>query len=162
MTTIRNARLADLPHIMDLFFMMQEHNDAEMHASFQEFRTRSPDFHEQARRYIFESMQDKNGCFLVAETKNGISGFVYGFTHLPRPRLYTLPPTGTLRYLAVHTKAQNMGVGSALYKEIEKWFAQEGCRYIQLETLHGSTAEKIYKKWGFASVMAKMKKRLED
>ena len=94
----------------------------------------------------------KNKPFFAAFDNENCVGFFFGKIHYNR--------TGDLYVLGIDPNYHGKGIGTLLYKEMEKYFTDKKCEYIILKTLSEVVEYKpylktkeFYKKMGFKELI---------
>jgi ribosomal protein S18 acetylase RimI-like enzyme len=107
---------------------------------------------------IEESLQDyvntvhKYPFWAAFDNENNCIGFFSGIIHYNR--------TGDIYVCGIDPKYHGKGIGTMLYKEIEKYFRENNCKYIIVKTLseidqdpNYAQTRKFYKKMGFEELI---------
>jgi RimJ/RimL family protein N-acetyltransferase len=100
---------------------------------------------EQEEQYIKSSLESESNLLITAF----IDGEIAGSSHLFINRLKKVCHRGSIG-IALKKKYWNLGIGTALLKELIAYARKQGCLQLELEGLEGNErAQALYEKVGF-------------
>ncbi len=115
--------------------------------------------------YLMGEIEKHEGKMLLARGAEGVVGLVVCkiFQGGGEQDITTsCPKIGFISDLVVTEKERGKGIGDALLAVAEKYFADRGCAYTQLEVFAPNTnARRLYEKFGFETNCLYLSKRTE-
>lgn len=134
MSTIRPARLADLPQLSQLFDL------------YRQFYRQPPDL-ALAQQFLHSRLAEASSHIFVAEQ----GGRLLGFTQLyPLFCSVAARPYYLLYDLYVGADARGQGLGEALLRRAAQFGAEQGADRLELATaLDNATAQRLYQRLGW-------------
>lgn len=115
---------------------------------------------ETIRKAILKDIRKKNGLFLVAEENSKLLGYIFGTIGPLKKEVFDTPLTGELEDIVVSKKYRGKGIATKLWRELQKYFKKQNCKFYQLSVGAKNPAKKIYEKWGFEDVLVKMRQKI--
>jgi ribosomal protein S18 acetylase RimI-like enzyme len=154
---IREAVLTDVDDLQELY----AHVDQIHHDEYPEIFKPSININRPAS--FFERIfSDDNIKFLVASIDNQIIGFIHAELKMANHPVLQDYSYGHISDIVIRPDHKRTGVGSKLFKSIEKWFKENEVKEISL-TVFSFNEEAIafYKKTGFTNRHCTMTKNVE-
>ena len=105
----------------------------------------------QRQKGIMETIADKKQLFLVAKDEEIIVGCIIGW-------IEPINNIGRFDQLILSSQSRKKEILNLLYKELEKWFKAKKCPYVVVDVVAKNPRKKIYKEFGFDSVLEEMRK----
>ncbi|MBD3363336.1 GNAT family N-acetyltransferase [Candidatus Dojkabacteria bacterium] len=115
-------------------------------------------------RYILDKVNSNNGIFYVVEYKEHLIGF--GACYIKEKTERSLielgdNKVGEISRIFIKEKYRNKGIGSTLFKKMEKYLLSKGCKILKLGVAAGNhIAHDIYKKSGYKETFIDMTKKV--
>jgi GNAT superfamily N-acetyltransferase len=109
-----------------------EHKDADAILSLAKDFATSFVIEEKAfRASVIALLADPSTHVAVAETKEGIIGYVVVFSH---NTFYANGRVAWVEEIMVHANRRKQGIGKSLMQDVETWASGQGCKLIALAT----------------------------
>ena len=168
MTTIRKARLADVPLLREMergFRRDEKHavlkNDRRLRTYIQATADRDRKVAEWMRKFI----RSRNALVLLAQSDALPIGFATASIETNHG-IYGPKRFGFIGFVFVKRQHRGKGISSLMMKEILAWFGERQIRYVSLSVMEGNyPARAVWKKFGFVDfsvwAWAGMKQLLE-
>lgn len=99
-------------------------------------------------RGVAQDVHEGKRLLLVAEDEDGIAGTV----QLALAQPDNQPHRADVAKMLVHRRARNRGLAHALMQAVEKHARDAGKSVLVLDTVTGSTADRLYRRLGWAFV----------
>lgn len=154
MVKITKAKKEDLNQIFQLF----NEYDKEIEKYFPKNHLRTlqklhPEHgdNSERRKGIIKAIGDKNQSFLVARENDAIIGCIIGWIELPMK-------VGKFDQLILSNQSNRKEILKQLYEEVEKWFIAKKSPYIVVNVVSKNPRKKLYKNFGFETVLEEMRK----
>jgi ribosomal protein S18 acetylase RimI-like enzyme len=123
---VRGANRRDLPSLVSLWQEMMD-----FHRSYDARFRFSPNAPREVERHLLETLRSRAARILVAEAEQRIIGYIVGEAHARRP-IYPVGTYGFISDICVSSAWRRRGVGSALVRALESWFAVQKVTSIEL------------------------------
>jgi ribosomal protein S18 acetylase RimI-like enzyme len=119
---------------------------------------KSPTKNKQKKRFN-KWLRRKNSLFIVAEEKNKMIGYLYGYLE---PIFSSKTKTGYIEDLIISKKFRKKGIATKLHNKFIKWLNKKRIKWITLDVSWvNKTARKTYEKWRYKNKKVKMVKKLK-
>lgn len=145
---IRFASASDLPEVVALWKVMMDY-----HFNLEPVFERSPEGHLFFQTFAKKHIEDDDKFLLIAKIGDDAAGFCEG-------EIRTNPPVlknasyGYITDMVVAEKFRRQNVGTKLFQEAKKWFAEKGLDRIQLSVLiKNEISNPFWEKMGFAPML---------
>lgn len=99
-------------------------------------------------RRVAQDTNDGRRALIVAEDAHGVCGTVQLILDLPENQ----PHRADVAKMLVHRRARRRGLGEALMREAEAAARDSGRTLLVLDTVTGSTADRLYTRLGWVRV----------
>lgn len=113
---------------------------------------------------MVHEVNDNSGVIFLALEDNKVLGMIAGYIYeYQKEDLldYSCPKKAVISELIVNTKCRNNGTGQKLIEEMEAYFKNVGCEYVQLDVFaYNDIAKKFYKKNNYEERMLTLFKKL--
>lgn len=152
--TVREAAIADLPHIQRLWSVAQE-----VQAGLRPFRaTRNPD--DEFRDTVVQTMGADGHTWLLAESNGQVVGMAY--LHEEEPSRVSDEKALELSRVSVDPSARGRGIGTQLVDEAERIARERGIRFLSAKIFSQNTgALAFWDTLGFAPYFEQRLRRLD-
>jgi len=152
---IRRATADDLPRLVPLW---QEFMD--YHRAFDPFFTRDEGGHHRWVAFLADKVDTEDWQLLVAEVDGRAVGYLIA-TVLEYPPVLTVQRYGYLQDVAVTAPHRGRGVGTALYREAERWFRDRGVERVELSvSVHNLRTRDFWRRLGFGEHVERLARSL--
>ena len=152
MTTIRKARLADVPLLgtMEQEFRRDERVTVlKANPKLKAYIQGTPDRNQKVAGWMRKWIRSKNGLVLLAESKALPVGFATASIETNRG-IYGPKQLGFIGFVFVRHRHRDQGISSLLMEEMLDWFRKRKIKHVSLSVMEGNQpARAIWKKWGF-------------
>ena len=148
--TIREIENKDFEQIKDLLVELQEYV-----IEIDKFKLNiiSPEYRNEYFEYMLNDCLTQQGKIFVAEEDGVLKGFIAGFVYSydERDKLdYLCPKKGVVAELIVSKKSRSKGTGNLLITQMEKYFKEINCKYVQIDVFaYNEIARRFYNKYGY-------------
>lgn len=111
--------------------------------------------------WLDKLMADENRAILVAETDEGLAGYIHG-TVDERPPVYEERRHGSICAICVGEDWRRRGVGQALVVALFEWFRNRGLAHVHLSAAAcNPVSNAFWRAMGFRPHMVQMRRSLE-
>ena len=122
--TIRQAKIDDLPLLVEWTLKLHKHEDdgtLQTH----------PEFHTKITHWITLEIENPASLYLIAESNGNAIGFL-GASQVLNDNGFLLEPTkGIIQLLWIEAEWRKSGVADGLVSEVESCFRNIGVRYVE-------------------------------
>ena len=118
------------------------------------------DYRDVLSRYVDDHQARGDRCILVARSGDGLIGIIVGaiWDYLP---FYKIARMGYISDLYVAPAVRGRGIGSALIREMEKWFREQGVEFARIETINAYDGnQRLYERLGYEPFLVELRRRL--
>jgi len=152
---IKNATKKDLPALCEMQKELADYHH-KIDKTFRSGKSMGDSF----CKYISSKIGKRGEKILVAFYDGKAVGYFYA--NLKKNSIaFKMKTIGHISDVYVKKEYRSKGVGRALMKETDKWFIQQGARYVDLSVdLRIQPSFEFYKKNGFKILSYKMRKKL--
>lgn len=112
------------------------------------------------KKYILDSLKDKNKLTLVVKNKNGVVAYLVAAIE-EAPFYSSEKDIGVIADAAVNKVYRRRGILTMMFKYAEEWFRRQGIKYLELSVnSKNQTAIAAWQKLGFRVYKLRMRKKL--
>lgn len=143
---IRKATKRDFPELVELSYQLFLETNEKHGGQFDI----SKDFHKLEIKEFEKETRKRKAVFFLAEKDNEIIGMIYGQIQKLESFMFKERYRGHVGILYVKPGYRSKGIGTALFRELKKWFKKRGIKFLDISMMVKNTgAKKLYRQLGF-------------
>ena len=143
---IRKGTKKDFPKLVELSYQLFLETNKKHGGQFDI----SKDFHKLEIKDFEKEIRKRKAVFFLAEKDKEIIGFVYGQIQKLEKYMFKEKYRGHVGILYVKPEYRSKGIGTKLFKELEKWFKKRGITFLDVSVMvKNPKAKKLYRELGF-------------
>lgn len=123
---IREANRRDLSSLVALWQEMMDY-----HRSYDARFRFSPNAPREVERHLLETLRSRAARIFIAEAEERVIGYIVGEVHARRP-IYPIGTYGFISDICVTASWRRRGVGRALVRALDAWFAGQKVTSVEL------------------------------